>query len=171
VHNSDVQQRMEKLNDDILHRDNSYTKRKKAQRTHLDLPELCPTTTIGSFPQTDEVRRWRADYRKGKISQKEYEQTIKKAIDDLLDRQEEIGLDMLVHGEFERNDMVEYFGQHFAGFAFTRHGWVQSYGTRAVKPPIIYGDVSRPDPVIVKWSAYAQSQTDKPVKGMLTGPV
>src|SRR5699024_6566664 len=132
VHNSDVQQRMEKLNDDILHRDNSYTKRKKAQRKHLDLPELFPTTTIGSFPQTDEVRRWRADYRKGKISQKEYEQTIKKAIDDLLDRQEEIGLDMLVHGEFERNDMVEYFGQHFAGFAFTRHGWVQSYGTRAV---------------------------------------
>src|SRR5699024_1773791 len=107
----------------------------------------------------------------GKLSEEEYEQKLKDAIDELIGKQEAIGLDLLVHGEFERNDMVEYFGEQFAGFAFTRNGWVQSYGTRGVKPPVSYGDVHRPDPITVKWSSYAQSQTEKPVKGMLTGPV
>ncbi|SMO86429.1 5-methyltetrahydropteroyltriglutamate--homocysteine S-methyltransferase [Fodinibius sediminis] len=171
VHNSDVQERLENLDDDILHRNNPYSIRKKAQQEYVDLPDLFPSTTIGSFPQTKEVRQWRADYRKGKLSKEEYEQNIKEAIEELIRKQEEIGLDLLVHGEFERNDMVEYFGEQFAGFAFTRHGWVQSYGTRGVKPPIIYGDVHRPDPITVRWSSYAQSQTNKPVKGMLTGPV
>lgn len=171
VHNPDVQERMENLDDGVLHRDHSYQKRKKVQQKHLDLPDLFPATTIGSFPQTKEVRQWRADYRKGKLSKEEYEQHIKEAIDELIQKQEEIGLDLLVHGEFERNDMVEYFGEQFAGFAFTRNGWVQSYGTRGVKPPVIYGDVHRPEAITVKWSSYAQSRTDKPVKGMLTGPV
>jgi 5-methyltetrahydropteroyltriglutamate--homocysteine methyltransferase len=171
VHNTDVQQRMDRLDDSFLHRNHPYPERRKEQRKHLDLPELFPATTIGSFPQTKEVRRWRSDYRKGQISEDEYENSVKSAISELANKQEEIGLDLLVHGEFERNDMVEYFGEHFAGFAFTRHGWVQSYGTRVVKPPVIYGDVYRPDPVTVRWSKYAQSQTDKPVKGMLTGPV
>ncbi|MEX0770464.1 MAG: 5-methyltetrahydropteroyltriglutamate--homocysteine S-methyltransferase [Balneolaceae bacterium] len=171
VHNPGVQQRMNNLNDGLLHRDHPYEERKNAQQKHLDLPELFPTTTIGSFPQTKEVRQWRADYHKGNLSKEEYEQNIKEAIAGLIKKQEEIGLDLLVHGEFERNDMVEYFGEQFAGFAFTRNGWVQSYGTRGVKPPIIYGDVHRPEPVTVRWSTYAQSLTDKPVKGMLTGPV
>ncbi|GAA5520599.1 5-methyltetrahydropteroyltriglutamate--homocysteine S-methyltransferase [Aliifodinibius salicampi] len=171
VHNPDVQERIENLDDGILHRDHPYRERKKVQQKHLDLPDLFPATTIGSFPQTKEVRQWRADYRKGKLSWEEYEQHIKEAIDKLIQKQEEIGLDLLVHGEFERNDMVEYFGEQFAGFAFTRNGWVQSYGTRGVKPPIIYGDIHRPEAITVKWSSYAQSQTDQPVKGMLTGPV
>ncbi len=171
VHNEKVQQRMSSLDESMLQRDHSYRERKKEQQKHLDLPDLFPTTTIGSFPQTKEVRQWRADFRKGKLSKEEYENRIKETIVELIGKQEEIGLDLLVHGEFERNDMVEYFGEHFAGFAFTRNGWVQSYGTRGVKPPIIYGDVHRPDPVTVRWSTYAQSQTDKPVKGMLTGPV
>lgn len=171
VHNPDVQQRMEKLDDDILNRKSPYEERKKKQRKNINRPELFPTTTIGSFPQTGEVRQWRADYRKGRLSEQEYEDKIKGAITDLIRKQEKIGLDLLVHGEFERNDMVEYFGEHFKGFAFTRNGWVQSYGTRGVKPPIIFGDVYRPEPVTVKWSAYAQAKTDKPVKGMLTGPV
>ena len=171
VHNPDVQQRMDNLDNDILHRDSPYKERKNVQQQHLDLPELFPTTTIGSFPQTKEVRQWRADYRKGKLSKEQYEEKLKNATSELIQKQEDIGLDLLVHGEFERNDMVEYFGEQFAGFAFTRNGWVQSYGTRGVKPPIIYGDVHRPDPMTVKWSSYAQSQTNKPVKGMLTGPV
>ncbi|NGP88215.1 5-methyltetrahydropteroyltriglutamate--homocysteine S-methyltransferase [Fodinibius halophilus] len=171
VHNSSVQERMQSLDHKMLQRDHLYSERKTQQEEHLNVPKLFPTTTIGSFPQTSEVRKWRSDYRKGNISKEEYEGRIEGAIDELIGRQEEIGLDLLVHGEFERNDMVEYFGEHFAGFAFTRHGWVQSYGTRGVKPPVIYGDVHRPDPVTVRWSSYAQSQTDKPVKGMLTGPV
>jgi len=171
VHNPDVQQRMEELDEHFLHRDSPYSERKKAQQEHLDLPDLFPTTTIGSFPQTKEVRKWRADYRKGELSREEYEQNVKSTIVKLIRKQEEIGLDLLVHGEFERNDMVEYFGERFAGFAFTRNGWVQSYGTRGVKPPVIYGDVYRPDPITVKWSAFAQSKTDRPMKGMLTGPV
>ena len=171
VHNKAVQERMQKLGESMLKRNQPYNERKKVQQKHIDLPELFPATTIGSFPQTSEVRQWRSDFRKGNISREEYEQNIKDAIAELIQKQEEVGLDLLVHGEFERNDMVEYFGEHFAGFAFTRNGWVQSYGTRGVKPPIIYGDVHRPDPVTVRWSSYAQSQTDKPVKGMLTGPV
>jgi len=171
VHNPDVQHRMEQLDDDILNRKSPYEERKKKQRPNINLPDLFPTTTIGSFPQTGEVRQWRADYRKGRLSKQEYEDKIKGAIANLIRKQEKTGLDLLVHGEFERNDMVEYFGEHFKGFAFTRNGWVQSYGTRGVKPPIIFGDVYRPEPVTVKWSAYAQAKTDKPVKGMLTGPV
>ncbi|MDR8389975.1 5-methyltetrahydropteroyltriglutamate--homocysteine S-methyltransferase [Aliifodinibius sp. S!AR15-10] len=171
VHNPDVQQRMENLDEDILHRNSPYKQRRRKQQKHLNLPEQFPTTTIGSFPQTKEVRQWRADYRKGHLSQKEYEKKIKGATKDLIHKQDKLGLDLLVHGEFERNDMVEYFGEHFSGFAFTQNGWVQSYGTRGVKPPIIYGDVNRPEAITVKWSTYAQSKTDKPVKGMLTGPV
>jgi 5-methyltetrahydropteroyltriglutamate--homocysteine methyltransferase len=171
VHNPQVQERMGGLSDEILHRDSPYVERKKVQQEHLNLPELFPTTTIGSFPQTKEVRHWRAGYHKGKFSKEEYEQNIKEAIEGLIRKQEEIGLDLLVHGEFERNDMVEYFGEQFSGIAFTRNGWVQSYGTRCVKPPIIYGDVYRPEPITVKWSSYAQSQTEQPVKGMLTGPI
>jgi 5-methyltetrahydropteroyltriglutamate--homocysteine methyltransferase len=171
VNNEAVQNRMAQLDDSVLSRDNPYETRKQAQQENIDLPNLFPTTTIGSFPQTKEVRQWRADFRKGKLSKKEYEANIEEATQKLIKKQEEIGLDLLVHGEFERNDMVEYFGEHFAGFAFTRNGWVQSYGTRGVKPPIIYGDVHRPDPITVRWSSFAQAQTDKPVKGMLTGPV
>lgn len=171
VHNSDVQNRMNKLDDSFLQRDHDYEERKKNQKAYLELPDLFPTTTIGSFPQTKEVRAWRSDFRHGRISREEYEGKIKGAIQELIEKQEEIGLDVLVHGEFERNDMVEYFGEHLAGFAFTRNGWVQSYGTRGVKPPVVYGDVFRPDPVTVPWSSYAQSLTQKLVKGMLTGPV
>ncbi|HLR32671.1 MAG TPA: 5-methyltetrahydropteroyltriglutamate--homocysteine S-methyltransferase [Fodinibius sp.] len=171
VHNPDVQERMDNLDDRILHRNHPYKTRKNIQKKHLDLPDLFPATTIGSFPQTKEVRQWRSDYRKGRLSKEAYEQHIKEAIDELIHKQEEIGLDLLVHGEFERNDMVEYFGEQLAGFAFTRNGWVQSYGTRGVKPPVIYGDVHRPEAITVKWSSYAQSRTDKPIKGMLTGPV
>jgi len=171
VHNAKVQQRMSELDNHFRHRDHPYEERKKAQKNYLNLPDLFPSTTIGSFPQTKEVRRWRSDYRKGKINRENYEKNIEQTIDQLITKQEEIGLDLLVHGEFERNDMVEYFGEHFAGFVFTRNGWVQSYGTRGVKPPVIYGDVHRPDPITVRWSSYAQSQTEKPVKGMLTGPV
>jgi 5-methyltetrahydropteroyltriglutamate--homocysteine methyltransferase len=171
VHNYNVRERMESLNDEFLRRNSPYSERKKEQQKHLNLPDLFPTTTIGSFPQTKEIRRLRAQKRKGELSQEEYEQKIEEATEKLIQKQEEIGLDLLVHGEFERNDMVEYFGEHFAGFAFTQHGWVQSYGTRGVKPLIIYGDVYRPEAVTVKWSTFAQSKTDKPVKGMLTGPV
>jgi len=171
VHNPEVQKRMNGLDESFLQRVHSYRERKQAQKEYLKLPDLFPTTTIGSFPQTKEVRRWRADYRKGDMTKEEYESKIKQAIRELIRKQEEIGLDLLVHGEFERNDMVEYFGEHFAGFAFTRKGWVQSYGTRGVKPPVVYGDVVRPGPVTVPWSSYAQSLTGKLVKGMLTGPV
>lgn len=171
VNNPDVQKRMENLDDSYLHRNQGFEERQIEQKKHLNIPETFPTTTIGSFPQTSEVRKWRSDFRKGILSKDEYEKTIQAAIKELIEKQEEIGLDVLVHGEFERNDMVEYFGEHFAGFAFTRNGWVQSYGTRGVKPPIVYGDVHRPNSVTVLWSTYAQSLTDKLVKGMLTGPV
>ena len=140
------------------------------QAAFLKLP-LFPTTTIGSFPQTAEVRSWRASLKKGDITLKQYEELVKKETEETIRFQEETGIDVLVHGEFERNDMVEYFGEQFEGFAFTKNGWVQSYGSRCVKPPIIYGDVSRPQPMTVKWSEYAQSLTNKWVKGMLTGPV
>jgi 5-methyltetrahydropteroyltriglutamate--homocysteine methyltransferase len=132
---------------------------------------LFPTTTIGSFPQTAEVRRNRNRFQKGEITQEEHDQFIAEETRKLITLQEELGFDVLVHGEFERSDMVEYFGERMEGFAFTRHGWVQSYGSRYIRPPIIYGDVWRPEPMTVRWSTYAQSLTDKPVKGMLTGPV
>lgn len=147
-----------------------YPVRRAVQRRRLALPPL-PTTTIGSFPQTEEVRRLRADHAAGRIDDTVYEAAMKRLIAEAIAWQEEIGLDVLVHGEFERNDMVKYFGERLAGFAFTRHGWVQSYGSRCVAPPVIWGDVSRPAPITVDWTAYAQSLTAKPVKGMLTGPV
>ena len=140
------------------------------QRARLRLPSF-PTTTIGSFPQTPEIRGLRRAWRDGSLSDAAYEKALRQAIADCIAFQERIGLDVLVHGEFERNDMVEYFGELMAGFAFTRNGWVQSYGSRCVKPPILYGDVSRPAPMTVGWTTYAQSLTDKPVKAMLTGPV
>jgi 5-methyltetrahydropteroyltriglutamate--homocysteine methyltransferase len=147
-----------------------YEQRAKAQETSLGLP-LLPTTTIGSFPQTAEVRKARAAWRSGTLAQADYDTFLEEETMRCLREQEEAGLDLLVHGEFERNDMVEYFGEQLQGFAFTRNGWVQSYGSRCVKPPVIYGDVARPAPMTVRWSSFAQSQTQKPVKGMLTGPV
>lgn len=144
--------------------------RRERQQTKLNLP-LFPTTTIGSYPQTAEVRKIRADFKKGLISQGDYDKFIKSEIEKVIKLQEEIGLDVLVHGEFERTDMVEHFGQKLKGFAFTKGGWVQSYGSRCVKPPIVYGDVSRPEKMTVDEIVYAQSLTKKPVKGMLTGPV
>ncbi|MEK0306614.1 5-methyltetrahydropteroyltriglutamate--homocysteine S-methyltransferase [Bifidobacterium favimelis] len=144
--------------------------RQSIQAKELGLPIL-PTTTIGSFPQTREIRAQRARLRKGEISQEEYDSFIASQIDRVIEHQEAIGLDVLVHGEFERNDMVEYFGQNLNGFLFTSNAWVQSYGTRCVKPPIVWGDVSRARPITVRWSSYAQSRTDHVVKGMLTGPV
>ncbi|MCX2186650.1 5-methyltetrahydropteroyltriglutamate--homocysteine S-methyltransferase [Limosilactobacillus pontis] len=144
--------------------------REKIQKKEFNLP-LLPTTTIGSFPQTKEVRSVRRQFRRHEIDQEQYDDFIKGKIDDWLKWQEEVGLDVLVHGEFERNDMVEYFGQHLSGYLFSKNAWVQSYGTRCVKPPIIWGDVKRRHPITIKWSKYAQSQTKKLVKGMLTGPV
>ena len=153
-----------------LARKTAFLDRQRVQRELLSLP-IFPTTTIGSFPQTTEIRKLRKLHKKGEVSDIEYESQIKEEIRRVIDIQEEIGLDVLVHGEFERNDMVEYFGEHLEGFAFTQNGWVQSYGSRCVKPPIIYGDVSRPQTMTVFWSSFAQKNTNKPVKGMLTGPV
>lgn len=170
IHNIAVSERVNNITDADAKREHEFSQRQGKQHKSLDLP-LFPTTTIGSFPQTKDVRRWRSKYRKGKVSEEEYEDFLKKEIEDTIRWQENIGLDVLVHGEFERNDMVEYFGELLEGFAFTKYGWVQSYGTRCVKPPIIYGDVHRTDPLTVYWSAYAQSLTEKNVKGMLTGPV
>ncbi len=148
----------------------SFGERIKKQQEILNLP-LFPTTTIGSYPQTPEVRKMRADFKKGLISKEEYDKFIKSEIKKVVDLQEELELDVLVHGEFERTDMVEYFGQKLDGFAFTKNGWVQSYGSRCVRPPVIYGDVSRPEKMTVDEIVYAQSITEKPMKGMLTGPV
>jgi 5-methyltetrahydropteroyltriglutamate--homocysteine methyltransferase len=147
-----------------------YGERAAAQRAHLDLP-LLPTTTIGSFPQTTELRTARADLRAGRIDTTRYEERVKDEIREVLAFQEKTGIDVLVHGEPERNDMVQYFAEQLTGYLATQHGWVQSYGTRYVRPPVLAGDVSRPEPMTVRWTAYAQSQTAKPVKGMLTGPV
>jgi 5-methyltetrahydropteroyltriglutamate--homocysteine methyltransferase len=144
--------------------------RRGAQRAKRPLPPL-PTTTIGSFPQTEDVRRARAEHAAGKRTEEDYEAFLRGRIEDAIRRQEALGIDVLVHGEFERNDMVEHFGERLVGFAITRHGWVQSYGSRLVKPPILHGDVRRAAPMTVPWSRYAQSLTKKPVKGMLTGPV
>ncbi len=151
-------------------RSSPYAERAKLQQQHLQLPSI-PTTTIGSFPQTAEIRQHRAAHRKGHLDDASYRAFLREETTHCIRQQESIGLDVLVHGEFERNDMVEYFGEHLRGFAFTSNGWVQSYGSRCVKPPIIYGDVSRPAPITVEWSTFAQSLTRKPVKGMLTGPV
>jgi len=147
-----------------------YAARVAAQQAKLQLPAL-PTTTIGSFPQTGEIRKRRAEFVRGEITQEQYEEFLRAEIKDVIELQERIGLDVLVHGEPERNDMVQYFAEHLDGFAVTEHGWVQSYGTRATRPSILWGDVSRPEAITVRWSTYTQSLTDKPVKGMLTGPV
>jgi len=147
-----------------------YATRAAVQAAHLNLPEL-PVTTIGSFPQTDQLRSVRGDIAAGRIDQQQYENVIKAEIDKVIRLQEDLGVDVLVHGEPERNDMVQYFAEHLEGFATTQHGWVQSYGSRCTRPPIMHGDVSRPTPITVGWSRYAQSLTSKPVKGMLTGPV
>lgn len=170
IHNTAVKNRVAATTANDAKRDNPYSIRKNIQVDALKLP-LFPTTTIGSFPQTAEVRSWRAQLKKGSITQSHYEELVKKETEETIRFQEEIDMDVLVHGEFERNDMVEYFGEQLDGFTFTKNGWVQSYGSRCVKPPVIYGDVSRPQPMTVKWSAYAQSLTNKIVKGMLTGPV
>ncbi|MEU9374382.1 5-methyltetrahydropteroyltriglutamate--homocysteine S-methyltransferase [Streptomyces sp. NPDC048255] len=151
-------------------RSRPYTERSAAQRAHLRLP-LLPTTTIGSFPQTDELRVARADLRAGRIDTAGYEERIKTEIREVIAFQEQTGVDVLVHGEPERNDMVQYFAEQLTGYLATQHGWVQSYGTRYVRPPVLAGDISRPEPMTVRWTAYAQEQTAKPVKGMLTGPV
>ena len=158
------------ITDDMLQRRNPFPERQRQQRQKLDLP-LYPTTTIGSFPQTDELRAIRASWKKGELGDAAYAEYIEGEIRRVVARQEELGLDVLVHGEPERNDMVEFFGEQLAGFAFTHGGWVQSYGSRCVKPPIIFGDVSRPTPMTVRWSRFAQSLTSRPMKGMLTGPV
>ncbi len=165
-----VQERVANLTEADFQRDLPYSERVKLHRERLTLP-LLPTTTIGSFPQTPEVRQMRQAYRTGKLSAEEYDQFIREQIRKVIAFQEEIGLDVLVHGEFERSDMVEFFAEKMEGIAFTQHGWLLSYGTRVYRPPIIYGDVWRPEPMTVKEITYAQSLTQKPVKGMLTGPV
>ncbi|MDC8100181.1 5-methyltetrahydropteroyltriglutamate--homocysteine S-methyltransferase [Chryseobacterium rhizosphaerae] len=170
IHNDKVKQRVAAVTEEDAQRKNSFRIRKEKQQESLQLP-LFPTTTIGSFPQTTEVRSWRAQLKKGDLSAEQYDALLKEETQRTIRWQEEIGIDVLVHGEFERNDMVEYFGEKLEGFIFTKNGWVQSYGSRCVKPPIIFGDISRPDPMTVYWSQYAQSQTNKWVKGMLTGPV
>ncbi|WP_339656095.1 5-methyltetrahydropteroyltriglutamate--homocysteine S-methyltransferase [Flavobacterium frigidarium] len=170
IHNRDVKNRVASIVAEDSQRHNPFSVRRQLQIDALKLP-LFPTTTIGSFPQTAEVRSWRAKFKKGELSQSEYDDLIRKETEETIRFQEESGIDVLVHGEFERNDMVEYFGEQLDGFAFTKNGWVQSYGSRCVKPPVIYGDVSRPQPMTVKWAEFAQSLTPKWVKGMLTGPV
>ncbi len=170
IHNEKVKQRVAAITEKETQRENTFPRRKQKQEKALGLP-LFPTTTIGSFPQTAEVRSWRAKLKKGEITQQQYDQLITLETEKTIRWQKETGIDVLVHGEFERNDMVEYFGEQLAGFAFSKNGWVQSYGSRCVKPPIIYGDVSRPAPMTVQWSSFAQSLTNKYVKGMLTGPV
>jgi 5-methyltetrahydropteroyltriglutamate--homocysteine methyltransferase len=168
--NPEVRQRMDQLDPSWFKRNSPHSKRKATQEEVLGLPKL-PTTTIGSFPQTREVRKKRAAHLRGELSDVDYEAFLKAEIAKTVQIQEEIGLDVLVHGEFERTDMVEYFGQKLSGFCFTQHGWVQSYGSRGVRPPIIFGDVARTEPMTTAWSSYAQSLTDRPMKGMLTGPV
>lgn len=170
IHKQEVKQRTAAITDADATRQSPFPQRQAVQAARFRLP-LFPTTTIGSFPQTGDIRQLRAQLRKGAITPEAYDEKIAEATVSAIRWQEEIGLDVLVHGEFERNDMVEYFGERLDGFAFTRNGWVQSYGSRCVKPPVIYGDVSRPADMTVKWTKYAQSQTQLPMKAMLTGPV
>lgn len=165
-----VRARTAAVTDADARRSQPYAERAAAQRAHLGLP-LLPTTTIGSFPQTAELRVARADLRAGRIDGTGYEERIRAEIGEVISFQEKTGLDVLVHGEPERNDMVQYFAEQLTGYLATQHGWVQSYGTRYVRPPILAGDISRPEPMTVRWTTYAQSLTDRPVKGMLTGPV
>ncbi|EEQ06686.1 5-methyltetrahydropteroyltriglutamate-- homocysteine methyltransferase [Yersinia bercovieri ATCC 43970] len=170
VHNAQVEQRLAAITAQDIERQLPYEARATAQRKRFNLPAW-PTTTIGSFPQTTEIRGLRLDFKQGRLDGKNYRTGISEHIKQAITEQERLGLDVLVHGEAERNDMVEYFGEHLDGFVFTQNGWVQSYGSRCVKPPVIIGDISRPAAITVEWAKYAQSLTDKPVKGMLTGPV
>lgn len=170
IHNEGIKQRVSAITAKDSERTNPFSIRKKVQQEILQLP-LFPTTTIGSFPQTPEVRSWRSQFKKGEITPAAYDSLLKKETEETIRWQEEVGIDVLVHGEFERNDMVEYFGEQLNGFTFTKNGWVQSYGSRCVKPPVIYGDVHRPNAMTVYWTEFAQSLTKSLVKGMLTGPV
>ncbi len=170
IHKPHVKERVARVAPEDYARNNRFAVRIEEQRQRLGLP-LLPTTTIGSFPQTAAVRQTRAKFRRGEIAKEEYEASLLGEIRAAIKAQEEIGLDVLVHGEFERNDMVEYFAEELDGFALTRHGWVQSYGTRCVKPPILYGDVERPGPMTLRWIKAAAAMTKRPVKGILTGPV
>ena len=170
IHRDDVKKRLLTVSEDMFSRQNDFATRKKIQHKNLKLPAF-PTTTIGSFPQTAEIRKARRNYKNGELKQHEYINLMQQEISYAIKEQESLGLDVFVHGEAERNDMVEYFGELLDGFAFTEFAWVQSYGSRCVKPPIIYGDISRPHPMTIMWSTFAQSLTDKPMKGMLTGPV
>jgi 5-methyltetrahydropteroyltriglutamate--homocysteine methyltransferase len=170
IHNADVARQMAAVNGSMRDRKNSFAQRAEIQRARFALPKF-PTTTIGSFPQTADVRNARAAHLRGTMGDTQYETFLKEETARAVRWQEEIGLDVLVHGEFERNDMVQYFGEQLSGFVFTKHGWVQSYGSRYVRPPILFGDVSRPEPMTVDWWRYSQSLTTKPMKAMLTGPV
>jgi len=170
VHNTEVNERLKKTNKNQIFRNSTYEVRAKKQQKHLKLPIL-PTTTIGSFPQTNSLRKSRLNFRNGSLTLKKYNKEIKDYIKNVISFQEKLNIDVLVHGEPERNDMVEYFGENLNGFVFTQNGWVQSYGSRCVKPPIIIGDVSRSKPITLKWMKYTQSLTKKFVKGMLTGPI
>lgn len=170
IHKPEVKKRVAALTDADDKRSNEFAKRQAVQLEKFKLP-LFPTTTIGSFPQTDDIRQLRARWKKKELTDAAYEAALEKATIDAIRWQEEAGLDVLVHGEFERNDMVEYFGEQLDGFLFTKNGWVQSYGSRCVKPPVIYGDVSRPADMTVRWSVFAQKNTNHLMKGMLTGPI
>ncbi len=170
IHKQDIKRRTMAITDQDAQRHSVFAERQKIQQQNFGLP-LFPTTTIGSFPQTDDIRQLRARLKKREITQEQYDTEIEQATIAAIRWQEEIGIDVLVHGEFERNDMVEYFGEQLNGFLFTKNGWVQSYGSRCVKPPVIYGDVSRPNDMTVRWSSFAQANTKKLMKGMLTGPV
>ena len=170
VHKQAVKDRVNAITEADGTRQSAFPVRQQLHNKRFKLPAF-PTTTIGSFPQTDDIRQLRARFKKAELSLEQYEAAIEQATVEAIRWQEEIGLDVLVHGEFERNDMVEYFGEQLDGFLFTKNGWVQSYGSRCVKPPVIYGDVSRPKDMTVRWTEFAASQTEKPMKGMLTGPV
>ncbi|MBO6487965.1 MAG: 5-methyltetrahydropteroyltriglutamate--homocysteine S-methyltransferase, partial [Pelagibacteraceae bacterium] len=170
IHDSSVKKRLKTIDSSITKRKSSYSQRSKIQQDIFKLPKF-PTTTIGSFPQTQDVRQARAKFKRGELDSESYKNFLKDKTIDVIKKQEEIDIDVVVHGEFERNDMVEYFGEHLKGFTFSSSGWVQSYGSRCVKPPIIYGDISRSKAMTVYWSKFAQEQTKKIVKGMLTGPI
>lgn len=170
VNNAAVAARLAAIKVGDVERNSAYVERAKQQRARFNLP-LWPTTTIGSFPQTTDIRTLRLDFKKGNVDIPSYRTSISEHIKQAIREQELLDIDVLVHGEAERNDMVEYFGEHFDGYVFTQNGWVQSYGSRCVKPPVIIGDISRPEAITVEWAKYAQSLTEKPVKGMLTGPV
>ena len=170
IHNPEVQKRVQGITETMTKRPADYTERCKQQRLKLKLP-LFPTTTIGSFPQTEDIRRARHGFKTASLTEQQYNEKMREQIAHVIKKQEALGMDVLVHGEAERNDMVEYFGELLEGYAFTQNGWVQSYGSRCVKPPIIFGDIRRPKPMTIEWIGYAQSLTKKPVKGMLTGPI